>query len=123
MAELLTQLLSEGGLALCAPVYAELLAHPRVSEGFVAAFLASTRITVDYGLGEEVWLAAGNAYAAYAQRRRRSRADAPKRLLIDFVVGAHASLRADQLLTLDASRYRHSFPQLRLVTERGAEAG
>jgi predicted nucleic acid-binding protein len=32
----------------------------------------------------------------------------------DFVIAAHALLKADRLMTLDANRYGVDFPQLRL---------
>jgi predicted nucleic acid-binding protein len=35
----------------------------------------------------------------------------PKRLLVDFLIGAHAILKDDRLLTLDASCYREDFPK------------
>ena len=35
--------------------------------------------------------------------------------MVDFLIGAHAQLRADQLLTLDAGRYRQAFPLLRTL--------
>jgi len=31
---------------------------------------------------------------------------------VDIIVGAHAELKADSLLTLDAARYRVAFPKL-----------
>ena len=58
---------------------------------------------------------AANAFVAYVQRRRQSRAGSPKRLLVDFIVAAHALHRADRLMTLDANRYRQDFPKLRLL--------
>ena len=54
----------------------------------------------------------GEAYSAYATHRREDRAGHPKRLLVDFVVGAHALLKADRLLTLDPKRYRSAYPEL-----------
>jgi len=115
MAALLGRSQSEGGVVICAPVYAELLAHPKATVEFVDEFLAKTDIAVDFLLDEQVWREAGRVFAAYAQRRRRAGERAPKRLLVDFLVGAHAGLCADRLLTLDASRYQLSFPQLRLI--------
>jgi predicted nucleic acid-binding protein len=112
MAALLGRAQNEGSLVVSAPVYAELLAYPKATGGLVREFLEKTRVGIDFFLDEAVWQEAGEAYAAYAQRRRRSKIDAPKRLLVDFIVGAHASLKADRLLTLDAARYKTAFPRL-----------
>ena len=105
----------EGGLVICAPVYCELLAHPSATQRFVQEFLGETGIFVDFLLDEQVWQRAANAFVAYAQRRRRSRGGSPKRMLVDFVIAAHALLRADRLMTLDASRYRRDFPKLHMT--------
>ena len=40
-----------------------------------------------------------------------SRGGSVKRLLADFIVGAHALIRADGLLTLDAGRHAKDFPE------------
>jgi predicted nucleic acid-binding protein len=106
---------AQGGLVVCAPVYVELLAHPSASPRFVDEFLTDTGIAIDFDLGEDVWRQAGKGFAAYAQRRRRSGGESPKRLLADFVVAAHALLQADRLMTLDASRYARDFPRLPVV--------
>ncbi len=106
---------SEGGLVVAAPVYAELLAHPSATPGFVDGFLAATNVVVDFALDEAVWREAGARFAAYAARRRDSGGTGPKRPLVDFVIGAHAALRADRLLTLDRDRYARDFPQLVLM--------
>ena len=37
------------------------------------------------------------------------------RLLVDFILAAHAELKADQLMTLDEGRYKADFPGLPLV--------
>jgi len=106
---------ARGGLVICAAVYAELLAHPSASHRFVDEFLAETTIAVDFDLDESIWRQAAKGFAAYAERRRRSKGGSAKRLLVDFVIAAHAQLRADRLMTLDPSRYRQDFPKLRLV--------
>lgn len=106
---------SQGGMVICAPVYCELLAHPSATQSFVREFLSETGIFVDFLLDEQVWQRAANVFAAYAQRRRRSRGGSPKRMLVDFVIAAHALLRADRLMTLDASRYRRDFPKLHII--------
>jgi len=112
MAALLGRAQNEGGLVICAPVYVELLAYPKASRTFVQQFLERTRVVTDFLLDEAVWQEAGTAYGTYAQRPRRPKDNTPKRLLVDFIVGAHALLKADRLLTLDAARYRAAFPKL-----------
>lgn len=115
IAELLGRAKDQGGLVICAPVYIELLAYPKATRTFREQFLATTRIVTDFLLDEAVWQESGAAYAAYAayaQRRRQSKDGVSKRLLVDFIVGAHAILKADRLLTLDAARYRTAFPKL-----------
>jgi len=115
MSALLGRARGEGGLVISAPVYTELMAHPKAGSGFLDIFLAKTEIAVDFAIKEEVWREAGRAFGEYAQRRRQSGDGVAKRLLADFLIGAHAYLTADRLLTLDASRYRHAFPKLRLL--------
>jgi predicted nucleic acid-binding protein len=106
---------SEGGLVVCAPVYCELLAYPAATRRFVKEFLFETGILVDFLLDEQVWQKAATAFVAYAERRRRSRGGSPKRMLVDFVVAAHALFSADRLMTLDGSRYRQDFPRLQII--------
>lgn len=106
---------AEGGIVICAPVYVELRAHPLMSPGLVDKLLAEADITVEFLLGEAVWRKAAEAFTAYAQRRRRSGSTTPKRLLPDFIIAAHALLRADSLFTLDPARYERDFPALKLL--------
>jgi hypothetical protein len=106
---------AQGGLVICAPVFAELLAHPSVTPDFVEEFLRETGIAVDFNLDEIVWRHSTKGFAAYAHRRRRSGGDSPKRLLVDFVIASHALLHADRLMTLDAKRYSQDFSTLRIV--------
>jgi predicted nucleic acid-binding protein len=101
-----------GTLHLSPPAYAELLAHPRATEALIHQFLQDTDIRVDFPLLQSVWTEAGRRYARYAARRRQSQGTFPKRLLADFLIGAHALLQADRLMTLDPSRYRTDFPEL-----------
>ena len=104
----------DGGLVIAAPVYVELLAHPQASEPFVNDFLADTGIAVDFELQRPSCLEAARRFASYANRRRESGEQSPKRLLVDFMIGSHALLCADRLLTLDPDRYRQDFPELKL---------
>ena len=106
---------AQGGIVVCAAVYVELAAHPLLSPGLLDRLLAEAGIKVEFALDEPVWRKAAERFSAYAQRRRRHGGATPKRFLADFVIAAHALLRADCLLTLDPMRYRQDFPELRLV--------
>jgi hypothetical protein len=116
IAEILARLSRAGGLTVAAPAYAELLAYPGATPEFVDGFLDSTGAVVDFRLDEAIWREAGRRFARYATRRRSSRAGTPRRLLVDFVIGAHALLRADRMLTLDVPLYSRDFPELKIIT-------
>jgi hypothetical protein len=79
-------------------------------------FLSTTGISVDFQMDEEVWRLAGRRFAKHAARRRAARAGQPRRLKADFVIGAHALLHADRLLTLDVRLYKQDFPDLKIIT-------
>jgi predicted nucleic acid-binding protein len=80
----------------------------------VDGFLSATDIQVDFDLDEDLWREIARGFGEYAKRRRAT-ATTHKRLLVDFIVGAHALHRADRLLTLDPQRYRADFPKLSLI--------
>jgi predicted nucleic acid-binding protein len=105
-----------GGLTIAAPVYSELLAYRGMTEGRLDEFLSTTGVFVDFDMEEEVWRLAGSRFARHAARRRSARAGHPRRLVADFIIGAHALLRADRLLTLDTSLYKQDFPDLKIIT-------
>jgi predicted nucleic acid-binding protein len=94
---------AEGALVICPVVYAELLAHPKASPDFVDDFLAATDILIDFSIGESVWREVAARFAKYAVRRRASRGGSPKRLVADFVVGAHALIRARTACSLSTA--------------------
>ena len=107
-----------GALVVSGPVVAELMAGPGRPEAFVDAFLRDTGVGVEWALDEAIWRAAGRAFQAYAAGRRQPqrRESMPRRILADFVIGAHAFRRGYRLLTLDDRLYRAAFPGLVLVT-------
>jgi len=110
----LNALRDDGTLVISPVVYAESLAHPNYSEEGINRFLSITGITLDLPLLGAVWTEAGRRYRQYAVRRRQFHTEPPRRILADFLVGAHALLQAEQLITLDAKFYRTNFPELRL---------
>jgi predicted nucleic acid-binding protein len=107
---------NRGTLVAAAPVFAELIAAPGRSEAFVSSFFEETGIGVDWELPEQVWRSAGRAFQAYAGRRRKQRDAGARRILADFIIGAHASVNGCRLLTLDDRLYRSSFPTLAIET-------
>jgi len=115
--ESLEQAGARGALVVSPPVYAELLAAPDRKMEELDAFLDRTGIEVDWVLDEPVWRTAAAAYREYAARRRKQPGDSgPRRILADFVIGAHAVHLASALLTLDRGLYRTAFPKLKILT-------
>ena len=113
---------AEGALVVSPAVYAELVAG-RTPDA-VDGFFSDKGIEVDWEMDREVWRTAGSRYGAYARDRRRRRGDiAPRRILADFLIGAHALHLARSLLTADAGIYGTYFPELRIVAPPGSPAG
>jgi len=103
-------------LRISAHVYAELIAGPGSGPSIIDPMLAQTGVMVDWMPSRAIWIEAGQAYGAYAQRRRAQRPplDA-RRILADFVIGAHALHQADALLTFNESDFRTNFPTLQII--------
>ena len=108
-----------GAVIICGAVYAEPMAAPGLSESELDTFLTETDIDVDWSLEEALWRAAGRAYKGYAERRRKQRGDSgPRRILADFIIGAHAAGFADRLLTLDPQLFQANFAELEIMVPR-----
>jgi predicted nucleic acid-binding protein len=107
--------LGRGSLVLSAPVFAELIAAPGRTEEFLNTFCSDTGIRVEFDLDEEIWRLAGQAFQAYASRRRKQRDPGPRRILADFLIGAHALHRGYRLLTLDGHLYQSAFSSLAVI--------
>jgi predicted nucleic acid-binding protein len=107
---------ARGTLVISGAVFAELLAFPGRTESFLNQFLQDTGIVVDWSMDESIWRAAGKSFRKYATRRRRQKAGQPRRILADFLIGAHALENGYSLLTLDDGIYRAAFPKLHIVS-------
>jgi predicted nucleic acid-binding protein len=108
---------NRGALVISAPVFAELLAFPARNAVFVDTFLNETGIAVEWNLDEGIWRLAAEAFQKYASRRRKQgESGGPRRILADFLIGAHAQKRGYRLLTLDEGLYPTAFPRLILCS-------
>lgn len=103
-------------LAVSPAVYAELVAGGRSSET-VERFFSDGSIEVDWEMGREVWHTAGSRYGSYARdRRQRFTHAGPRRILADFLVGAHAlHMGGGVLLTTDSRIFGVYFSEVRIV--------
>ncbi len=104
-----------GDLVVTGCVYAELLAGQGRSASGLDDFFADTNIAIEWQMNERIWKRAGEAFHAYVVRRKRSHGQTPRRILTDFLIGAHAESNGYALLTQDQRLYRTSFPSLRVV--------
>ena len=105
---LLEQGTLEGGLIVCPIVHAELAAQFPTIES-LTHFLAKLQISPDPLSKETTW-EAGQGWLRY-----RKAGGKRKRIISDFLIGAHAKNQAGQLLTRDRGFYRTYFPQLRII--------
>ena len=106
--KLLERAYDEGILVISDVTYAELAPQFDARQD-LDAVLERFEIELVDG-GADVAHLAGRKWAEY-----KKGAAGPARFLADFMIGAHAQLRADRLLTRDRGFYRSYFPELRLL--------
>jgi len=104
-ADTMRAVLKQGIAVACPPVWAE-VSSLFPGPGQAAATLAALEVRFD-PIDAEAALAAGLAW-----RRYRERGGSRKRVVADFLIGAHAKERADRLFTRDAGFYRDYFDGL-----------
>lgn len=97
-----------GSLVICDLVYAELCVHFHAQRE-CDEFLATNEIRMEC-LSRSAHFAASRVWREY-RRQGGSRV----RILADFLVGAHAALQANRLLSRDRGFYRKMFPRLTLL--------
>jgi len=101
--------LARGSLCVCAVVVAE-LGRYLASEQDLRDFLVACQIDHD-PLSMDGALEAARIMRAYARNKGPHERTAP-----DFLIGAHATVQADALLTSDAGFYRHYFEKLHVLS-------
>jgi hypothetical protein len=107
-ANAIEQAANTGGLVICDLVYAELCVHFRTQQE-CNQFLDSAGIRVEH-LQRETHFLASRVWRTY-----RKQGGQRTRILPDFLIGAHAQLQADRLLSRDRGFYGLLFPKLDLV--------
>ena len=101
-----------GSLVVCDLVFAEICVHFRTLDQ-CETFLHSAQIRVEpltpaaHFLASRVW----RAYRLHGGQRSR--------ILSDFLIGAHAQMQADRLLSRDRGFYAKLFPSLVLMDPAG----
>lgn len=112
--EQLRRCLQEGGLVASDVVWAEVTAGFRDPKDAEDTMM---RLGVYFvPLHEQAARAAGGAW-----RRHRERGGDRRRVIADFLIGAHAAVVADRLLTRDRGFYRSAFVELAVLDP--SEAG
>lgn len=134
-ASVLNSIAAVSPLVVSPTAYTELLVVVDTAE--LDASLGDMNIACDLEPDRTVWIVASRAWRDYLRRRRRSAADAcpgcgklhpalrcpdcgaalgaPRHILSDFLIGAHAQVRASKLITWDRGVYPTYFPNLEIV--------
>ena len=99
----------EGALIICDIVYAELV--PQFgNRGKLDDTLATINVSISSSDVDIAFLA-GERWGNY-----RKSGGKRKRIITDFLIGAHAAIKAERFLTRDRGFYKSYFPELQILT-------
>ncbi|MBE2179631.1 MAG: type II toxin-antitoxin system VapC family toxin [Chthoniobacterales bacterium] len=108
----LSAAMQEGSLIIGESVLAEVV--PALGTELIGEFLADWQIQFIPSTAESALLA-GAMFAKYLERSGQAR-----RVLPDFLIGAHAFIHADRLLARDRGYYRDYFDGLTVIEPKAA---
>jgi predicted nucleic acid-binding protein len=114
VSDVLERLGQTGALVICPVVYSEVLAGPGRMPSVIEDLLSVAKIQITWEILPSVWRVAGQSFARYAERRRQSSGGTPRRIIADFLIGAHAS-EIGTLVTLDSDFFQTNFPDLNVI--------
>ncbi len=99
----------EGALVICDIVYAELV-HQFDKRSMLDSTLATINVSLS-SVDKDVAFLAGERWKVY-----RKSGGERKRIITDFLIGAHAMVKAERFLTRDRVFYRSYFPDLKIFS-------
>jgi len=108
-ARLLKVAYDEGALIICEIVYAELVPQFGVRRRLDSA-LATLDVAVSSSNTDIAFLA-GEKWGQY-----KKSGGTRERIITDFLIGAHASIKAERFLTRDRGFYKPYFPELSILS-------
>ena len=108
-AKLLKLAYDEGALIICDIVYAELVPQfedrQRLDNTLAAINVSLSSVDAD------VAFLAGEKWGLYRKSRGKR-----QRIITDFLIGAHATIKAERFLTRDRGFYKSYFPELEILS-------
>ncbi len=110
-ARCLEQALSVGDVVVCDAVVAEVQTMLDTSE-------PAADVLEEYGIRYLATTAQAAVRAGFMQRRFRERGGRRERVVADFLIGAHAMMQCNALITRDAGFYRDYFKGLKVIVPK-----